>query len=816
MVTSVKIREQIISSFKTEVAEHIQTLNDGILAIEKGLDDREKRKETLDNVFRAAHSLKGAARAIGVSAIEQLAHALEDILGAMQREAVTLSPGLFSACYQAIDAVGMVLAAYDAGETAPPIQVLQALSGLEPYRHAKPETPSPKIDQSSPNSRQANTPPDPHPASPRNGSRKIDDIITGFKNMLETADPETAPRFSSVQSPETAEPESQARVQTSSAVPLSPNDETIRVNVGKLDALMAQLSELLVSKIHAEQRLAQVRQVKNFMARWQKEWLAVRSDYSRLSRLNASEDGEQWNRQTVRLSRMLDYMESQQDHLREVNALAGNLLQEYSSDTMQLSLVIDGVEEEVKRVRMLPLSTITGSFSRMVRDLAQASGKNVSLVLEGGTIELDKRVLEQIKDPLIHLLRNAADHGIEKPEVRLAAGKPTNGLITLSAAQSGKEVTISVSDDGAGLDLDAIRQTALHRGMSNVQSMTDAEIVDLIYNPGFSTHPIITDLSGRGVGLDIVRRNVETLRGRINLEWTAGKGACFTLMLPLTLTSTRGLMVKAGGELFAIPLNSIERIEYLPVEEVISVGGHDTIQYNNRPLMLTHLAHVLGLSRSHERADARVPVVILSAAERRMAFAVDELADELELVIKGFGKQLTRVGGIAGATVTGSGDVLLIVNVPDLMKLALRDGQSSLHERSVDGETAQSAAAPDQQRILVVDDSITTRTLEKNILEAAGYSVQLATDGLEAINVVFAGELPDLIISDIAMPRMDGFALAKRIKGDERTANLPLILVTSLDSPEDKAHGIEVGADAYIVKSNFDQNNLLDTIEQLI
>jgi two-component system chemotaxis sensor kinase CheA len=457
----------------------------------------------------------------------------------------------------------------------------------------------------------------------------------------------------------------------------------------------------------------------------------------------------------------------------------------------------------------------------MVRDLAQEAGKEAVLQIVGGDTELDKRVLEQIKDPLIHMLRNAIDHGIEPPEQRVALGKPRGGTITLTAEQLGKDVVICVSDDGAGLDLDAIRQAITRHGL-DAQALSGTELVEIIFKVGISTSPIITDISGRGVGLDVVRRNVEALHGRIDVDWTPGEGAAFTLTLPLRLTSSHGLLVRASNQLFAIPLNAIERILYVSPQEISPLEGQDTIRYNGRPLTLVRLNDVLELphtdgqrdSAGLSKGEARILVVILAAAERRMAFAVDELAGEQEIVIKGLGKQLTRVGGIAGAAVMGSGEVVLILNVADLIKLAMRGKRRSVLDARP--EATPSGVTRAQRRILIVDDSITTRTLEKNILEAAGYTVQLAIDGHEALSAIATGGMPDLIVSDIVMPRIDGFELTRRIKDDPNTANLPVILVTSLSSSEDKAQGIEAGADAYIVKSSFDQNNLLETIEQLI
>ena len=492
-----------------------------------------------------------------------------------------------------------------------------------------------------------------------------------------------------------------------------------------------------------------------------------------------------------------------------------DLSREYANDAMHMALVIDALEEGIKRVRMLPLRTITGAFGRMVRDLAQARHKEVVLKIVGGDVELDKRVLEQIKDPLIHLLRNAVDHGIEPPEQRVALGKPRVGTVTLAAEQAGKDVILSVADDGAGLDLEGIRRAMTRHGHPNAATLTKDDLAEMIFSSGISTSPIITDVSGRGVGLDVVRRNLEALRGRIDVNWTPGGGTCFTLTLTLALTSSRGLLVKVAGDLFAVPHNSIERILQIEPRQISSLEGHATIRYNERPITLAHLGDVLELPRTDRpHADGHLIVLVLVAAERRVAFVVDELMGEQEVVIKGLGQQLSRVGGIAGATLLGNGDAVLIVNVADVIKLAMRGARRSI--LATPAEVATPATLRARQRILIVDDSITTRTLEKNILESAGYTVQIATDGQEALNAIQSGDLPDLIVSDIAMPRLDGFDLTRQLKSGARTTQLPIILVTSLEKPADKVRGIEAGADAYILKSNFDQNNLLETIEQLI
>jgi two-component system chemotaxis sensor kinase CheA len=835
MSISARVREQLINSFRAELKEHIQTMTDGLLALEQNVMVDEDRRVVLDKIFRAAHSLKGAARSVGVTMIEQLAHALEDLLDALRHGKLKPRPALFTTSYQALDAIQEVLAAYEAGKVTPPSSALQVLAQLESFR---PEG----TEQSEA---------DGEPSSEAADVSKPTPLAEAESSSSETL-PSDPPSSQDEKSPAQATRTPEAMV--SAAALASTPDETIRVNVSKLDALMAQLSELLVTKIRAEQRLAQLRDVEERMAMWQKEWLAVRSAYSRQLRLRETLEFDSLGSASgvdsiingtgrARLSeteratgiiarggqalapdtiKLLDYLDEDQDHLHETSAMVSDLVREYANDTMHMSLVIDELEDEIKRVRMLPLTTITAPFGRMVRDLAHAEGKEAMLRIMGGETELDKRVLEQIKDSLIHLLRNAVDHGIESPEERAAKGKYRIGTITLTAQQMGNDVVISISDDGAGLDLEAIRNAiARQRDEALAEALNETELVEYLFSGGISTSPVVTDISGRGLGLDIVRRSVEALHGIIDVDWTPGEGTTFTLRLPLTLSSSRGLLVWVSGERFAIPLNAIEYIMSVETQAVIKLGGDDTIRYNGHPVPLIYLSDVLGLPRgSQARADGELLVVILAAVERRMAFVVDELATEQEIVIKSLGKQLQRVKGIAGATVMGSGEIVLILNVADLIKMAQREQQRAILDPGKPETTSQSnapAAAPRAKRqILVVDDSITTRTLEKNILEAAGFDVQLATDGQEAWETIAAGGLPDLVISDVAMPRLDGIELTNRLKNEPRTSDLPVVLVTSLDSPQDKARGIDAGADAYITKGTFDQSNLLETIEQLI
>lgn len=800
MGLSEEIRRQLIESFKSEQRDHIQVINQGLLALEQN-PNRDDRPALLNEIFRAAHSLKGAARAVGLTSIESLGHALEDLLLSLKEGRLTFAAELFDLLYQTLDAVELVMGQLDSGKSTPPTEVLVLLARLEQVRAAA--TTSPVTDpplEAGPVS----------PPSSGSGNIPATHLVSG-----------SVPSTGSGNRPAAAAPDEQPHADEESLAAASEprpptvnhrSDETIRVSVTKLDNLMAQFSELLGAKIRAEQRLTEVREMQALAVNWQKEWQALRNHYSRLLR-NGTGVTASTNGHKKEVSALIDFVAINQEQLRAFNNQANILYRQLANDTMRLSLIIDELQEEIKRVRMLPLTTITASFGRMVRDLAREQGKQIKLTISGGDTELDKRVLEQIKDPLIHLLRNAVDHGIEAPAEREKAGKPAEGQLTLAANQQGHNVVITVSDDGRGLDLAAIRLAAVRKGWLSpveVEKLSDEETVALIFSSGLSTSQIITDISGRGVGLDVVRQNVEELHGTLEVKFKPGHAASFMLTLPLTLASSRGLLIRVGDQVFALPHSTVERMLHLKRSDVVSVEGKEAITYQGRPVALAWLGDILELSHRGRETD-QLTVVIVAVAEKRLGLIVDGLAGEQEIVMKGLGKQLPKVGGIAGATVLGSGQVILVLHTADLVKLAGRATTRSPLLAPVDHPEAAA-----RKTILVVDDSITTRTLEKNILEAAGYQVKLATDGQEALGSLVADGLPHLIVSDINMPRLDGFELTQRVKQDSRYAGIPVILVTSLDSPADKSRGIEVGADAYIVKSSFDQGNLLETIEQLI
>ncbi|MBV9128567.1 MAG: response regulator, partial [Verrucomicrobia bacterium] len=460
-------------------------------------------------------------------------------------------------------------------------------------------------------------------------------------------------------------------------------------------------------------------------------------------------------------------------------------------------------------------------FPKQVRDLARDEGKQVELVVRGREIEIDKRILEEMKDPLIHLVRNAIDHGLEKPEARTARGKPPRGLLRLAVSQlDGSKVEIVIADDGEGIDPQRVKTSAVKSGAISEEEagrLDDAAALMLIFHSGVSTSPIITEISGRGLGMAIVREKIEKLGGQIAIDTRPGAGTTFRILLPITLATFKGILVAVAGQIFVLPVPSVERIARVKREEIQTVGNRETISIDGRAVAFAWLEEVLELPPrpSHpESGGGFIEAVVLGVAEKRIAFAVDAVLNEQEVLVKPLGKPLLRVRNVAAATVLASGTPALILNAADLLKSAVRLAGAS-RRGALPAAGNNNGAAERVRDLLVADDSVTSRMLLKNILESAGYRVATAVDGAEALTALRSREF-DLVVSDVEMPRLDGFELTAKIRADQKLAELPVVLVTALGSREHQERGIDVGADAYIVKSSFDQSNLLDVIRKLI
>ncbi|RME50147.1 MAG: hybrid sensor histidine kinase/response regulator, partial [Caldilineae bacterium] len=496
----------------------------------------------------------------------------------------------------------------------------------------------------------------------------------------------------------------------------------------------------------------------------------------------------------------------------ELHAQADNLYRRMKSDNHRMNQIVGALQEDVRQIRLRPLSVILDSFPRMVRDLARSLGKEVHLVIEGEETEVDRSVVEILKPPLVHLVRNAVDHGIEMPEARRAAGKDPVGQVEIRAAQRGDVIVIEIRDDGAGIDARRVLDKALAAGILSQEqaaSMSESEILWLIFRAGFSTRHTVSDISGRGVGLDVVWDALEKIQGSISVSTEPGRGTCFTLTVPLTIATVLCLLVDVQGHTFAAPVLAVDRILHLGPGDVRWVEGAPVVKHHGEPLPLASLAQVLGLPRDAE-TRFEGPAVLMSSGERHAVLLVDGLLGVQELVVKNLPPPLYRLRNIAGASILGDGRATPILNINDLL-LEVAQGQRFVAAVHPAGKS-EPATPP---TILVADDSVTTRTLERTILETAGYQVHTAVDGADAWEQLQATPV-DLVVSDVDMPRMNGFQLTEAIRSHERLQDLPVILVTSLDSPEDRQRGVDAGADAYIVKGAFDQEHLLATIEKFI
>ena len=735
--------QELQAAFQVEADEHVQVMSDGLLELERAPLPQE-RQPILERVYREAHSLKGAARAVNMTDVETVCQSLETVFSAWKRQDTIPNQAAFDAVHSAVTLIADLLSISTGGGAAPDrqriLEVTQRLRGEE-------------------------TPP---PARP----------------------PEA---------PKVAPPEHVERTERR----LAP--ETVRIATTKLDTLLLQTEELLMIKLTAAQRTAELRDAEALLEQWGKEWRKIVPELRR-----ARQETKQGQ-----AARLLDFLEEGHAVFQSLDGMMRSLTRAAERDGRDVGGKVDGLLENTKKLLMLPFSTILGTFPKMVRDLSRTQGKDVQLLIEGGEVEIDKRILETLKDPLVHLLRNSVDHGIETPDGRHRLAKSPRATVSISVTQtSGNEVQILVADDGGGIDVARVKEAAVEHSVitgNQADVLSEADALMLIFQSDVSTSPLITEISGRGLGMAIVREKVEEAGGRVALETERDRGTTFRITLPLTLATFKGIVIEAGGDLFVVPTASVERVLRVRAEDIQTVENKDTLLHDGRVLPLVRLDDVLSLARRGEGlVDAEYsPVFILGTAEKRIGFRVDAILDEQEVLVKSLGRPLVRVRNVSGATVLGSGKPVPILNTADLVKSAVRLGDTPAAVAS------EGAPNPQKASILVAEDSITSRMLLKNILESAGYRVTTAVDGMDAF-AVFRTQSFDLVVSDVDMPRMSGFDLTAKIRAEPTRADTPLILVTARDTREDRERGIDVGASAYIVKSSFDQSNLLAAVRRLI
>jgi two-component system chemotaxis sensor kinase CheA len=807
--------DELRAIFKTASEEHLQNLDSGLLYLESHPDD----DQTLEALLREAHSLKGDANMLGVKDVGTLAHQIEHLLGDIKEHPDHLTADVSDRLSHALQVIRALVEESVTGRSAQ-VNVFRSLAELMgggvtvdtstnpidaaviPSVESPPNEPSEHLEDAA----STDLPLDLYSDSSTNTSE--DESESAVERLSDTA-PEVIQ--SAVVDTNAILPSS-AIAGHAPAATLSPSPQrsaaapyridTIRIATDNLDSLLTQAGELTVTKIRIAHRLSDLEAIATLWEEWNRDLFNNRFAFKEL------------HQGTSALHRLEGFHNRTEERLEQL----GNLLQQLRSnlyeDTTRLELISDDLEEDIRTLRLLPLSTVFNLFPRMVRDLARQEGKRVELVIEGGDTHADKRILEEMKDPLMHILRNAIDHGIESPEERQRLGKSAIATLRLRGYQTPTHIILEVSDDGRGLDLETIKQTAMRRGLcraEDLEDMTVQQIHNLIFTPGFSTAALVTEVSGRGVGMDVVRTNVDKLKGAIALESTPGQGCTIRIQLGLTLATAHVLIVTVNQTPYAIPVEAVETAILVNPLEIFTLEGQLTVLQDEQPLSIAPLTRLLELPERPQvrrQQDTRQPCIILSVSGDRVGIMVDALLDEQDVVIKPQSKLLKRVRNIAGATILGTGEVCMVLNPADLVKSLQRQGSQVV-------SVPLSVAPQEKQRILLVEDSIATRTQEKRILEAAGYDVTTAVDGMDGFNKLQVNAV-DAIVCDVQMPNLDGLGLTTRIRQHREYNEIPIILVTSLASDEDKRRGAEAGANAYITKGNFNQDVLLETLHRLM
>ena len=476
--------------------------------------------------------------------------------------------------------------------------------------------------------------------------------------------------------------------------------------------------------------------------------------------------------------------------------------------------MVDDIIIDVKSTLLLPFSTILNIVPRVVRDLTRDNGKEIEVEIKGDFYEIDKRILEELKDPLIHLIRNCADHGIESPKERSLSGKSTTGKISIVISKDADaKLSISVCDDGGGIKIDKVIKSAIKNGIidhERAELLSSHEKMNLIFSSGVSSSDMITEISGRGLGMAIVSEKICNLGGTVSVDSEYGKGTKFIIKIPQTIATFRGLLVTSFNQQFLIPSNFIEKVIGVVDSEIINSGHRTSVLISGDYVGLMDLGKSLGLTETVQNDSKFKPALILNSNHKRMAFKVDKIIEEVEGIIKPLGKQLKGIKKITGVTMVGNGVLIPVVNVNELIEGATGGDFGGFTD------TSKITTTLDQkQRILVVEDSITVRSMLKSIVENAGYETDVAVDGVEAYKMLQETTY-DAVVTDIEMPNMNGFELTTKIRGDSRYSEIPVILVTTLESPKDMQRGLDAGANAYIVKGSFEKSNLTDTIRRLI
>ncbi len=706
--------QELVQDFLVETNEIIENLDHDLVELESNQNDL----ELLNKIFRGAHTMKGSSSFLGFNKLAELTHHAEDILNKLRKGEMVVTREIMDTLLEFVDKTKQIISDIENGTDS--TDCSSVINDLKLASEGK---------------------------------------LTSKTKNTSAAQPAQAPQAAqpaAAPAPQAA-PKQEAVKPTHQATQV---EQTIRVDVSRLDSLVNLVGELVLSR----NMLSQIA-------------------------------GELENK-------------FENEYLVEQLLVATNSI---GMNTTELQLAI-------MKTRMIAIGKVFNKFPRVVRDIARDTGKEIELIISGEETELDKQVIESIGDPLLHMIRNSCDHGVETPEVRLAKGKPRMGTVNLSAYHEGNHVVIEIKDDGAGMDPDKLKRKAIEKGVITVDeanSMDDKQAFSLIFKPGFSTAEKITNISGRGVGMDVVRTNIEKLNGIITIDSKINEGSTFYLKLPLTLAIIQALLVEVAGETFAIPLASVVETVRITNEEIHSFEGREVLKLRDRVLSLIRLDEAFALD---ELEQDEIYVVVVALAEKQLGFIVDKLIGQEEIVIKSLGDYLGGNPGIAGATITGDGRVRLILDVAGVIEVAQNMPRRIRNTKKLSSNkrsTVQAAAKKTNAvKILVCDDSSTDRKITKKILESQDWIETVeAPSAKDALNILERDNSVDLIISDIMMPDMDGFRLARSIR--EKGYDIPIIAMSARMEPADRKKMNASGMNAFIQKP-INQQLLVDKIDELI
>jgi chemosensory pili system protein ChpA (sensor histidine kinase/response regulator) len=803
-----EVSPELVEVFALEAEEHLGNITTLLPALEKQPDN----KELVQAIRRSAHTLKGSAAMVGFRKITRLAHRMEDLLDLLYEGGAAITPETIQLLFASSDALQDL--AQGKGDEA-------AVRGLyQRYQQLLGQTAAQE------------------PAAA--AAKPAPVVVPRTEAIPAEAEPGVEQELAAASDQGATERQSEA----APGVPRR-SGQVVRVPLERLDELVKLVSELVITRTAFEQRLADhLRQMEELQlsaerlrrvstkleTQYEARTLGGRRLFGRAQEGGGGSRGastllgggsfEAYGFDDLEFDRYTDFhllSRELAESTTDIHTVGGELTSlngDFESFLNRQARLCTEIQDKLMRVRMVPLATLASRLHRTVRNVATQQGKQVELVLEGEDTELDKTVLEEMADPLLHLLRNAVDHGIEPPALREVRGKPARGQIRLRAYHEGTQVVIQIRDDGAGVEPQVVRAAAVRSGFvtaADAEGLAEEELLNLVFLPGFSTAREVSEVSGRGVGLDIVKAHVHKLKGTLALTSQPGAGTTFTIRLPLTLAIMRALLVKAHGQPFAIPLSTVTQILRLEQEDNELVGREPVLRVGGQVYPRIELGKALNLKQPPDETVTRQPVLLLNLGDRQVALVVDELLGGREIVIKNLGTHVRRLHGVTGATLTGDGTVVLIVNPAELVREPVR-ARAATRAPTV----APARAARRALTVLVVDDSPSVRRVVTNLIKSAGWTAVAAKDGLDALEQLHrATAAPDLVLLDVEMPRMDGYELLTTLKREGPYQHIPVVMVTSRAGEKHRRKALDLGASAYVVKP-YQDAELLQIIRTLV